>query len=125
MEKWRRRIRGAVGLGLTWAVAWFSAGMALVLAFPGAADVPFPILWGGFGFVGGVIFSAVLGSIEGRRRFNQMSLPRFAAWGGVGGLLLCGIFVSGAALLGEMTPLVHVGLLGPVFGLAGACSAAG
>jgi hypothetical protein len=23
MKKWLRRIRGAVGMGLTWAVAWF------------------------------------------------------------------------------------------------------
>jgi len=37
------------------------------------------------GFVGGAVFSVVLGTTEGRRRFDQMSLPRFAAWGAVGG----------------------------------------
>jgi hypothetical protein len=125
MKKWLRRIRGAVGMGLSWAIAWFGAGVLLALAFPGAADVPFPIAWAGFAFVGGVIFSTVLGIGEGRRRFDQMSLPRFAVWGGVGGLLLSGIFVFAAALLGETTPLEHLGLLGPVFALAGAGSAAG
>lgn len=125
MKRWSRRIRGAVGMGLTWAVAWFAGGVVLALAFPGAADVPFPIAWAGLAFVGGVIFSTVLGISEGRRSFDQMSLPRFAGWGAVGGLLLSGIFVSGAALLGETTPLEHLGLLGPVFAVAGAGSAAG
>lgn len=120
-----RRVRGAIGIGLTWAAAWFGAGMVLMLAFPGAADVPFPVLWGGFGFVGGVIFSAVTGAIEGRRRFEQLSVWRFAGWGGVGGLLLYGAFALVAALAGEPAPLRHLALLGPVFAVAGAGSAAG
>ena len=125
MTKWRRRIRGAIGLGLAWGTAWFAAGLALALAFPGAADVPFFVVWGGLGFVGGVAFSAVLGIVEGRRSFDQMSLPRFAAWGGAGGLVLAGLFVSAAALFGELTPLRHLGLLAPVFAAVGAGSAAG
>jgi len=125
MKKGMRRVRAAVGMGLTWAVAWFAVGIALVLAFPGAADVPFPILWAGLAFVGGVVFSTVLGLGEGRRRFDQMSLPRFATWGGVGGLILSLIFVFVVALAGETTPLRHLGLLAPVFALAGAVSAGG
>ena len=125
MSGWFRRIRGAVGLGLAWAFAWFGAGLALALAFPGGADVPFPLLWGAFGFVGGVIFSTVLGAIEGHRRFEQLSLGRFAAWGGVGGLLLYALFGLAAMLAGEPAPLTHALLLGPVFAAAGAGSAAG
>ncbi|MCA1791499.1 MAG: hypothetical protein LC667_17120, partial [Thioalkalivibrio sp.] len=30
----------------------------------------------------------VLGVIEGRRRFDQLSLPRFAVWGALGGLAI-------------------------------------
>ncbi len=125
MSNGLRRIRAAVGMGLTWAVAWFAGGMALVIAFPGAADVPFPILWAGLAFVGGVVFSAAVGIGERRRGFDQMSLPRFAGWGAVGGLVLSLLFVSAAALFGEMTPLRHLGVLGPVFAFAGAGSAAG
>jgi hypothetical protein len=33
------------------------------------------------GFVGGVVFSAVLGIAERRRRFGELSIPRFSAWG--------------------------------------------
>jgi hypothetical protein len=120
MKKWLRRIRGAIGMGLTWAAAWFGAGVALLLVVGlDAADVPFPLGFGMFGFLAGVMFSGVLGAFEGRRRFDQMSLPRFAVWGAVGGLLLSGIFAWAAGLGGEFL------VLGPVFALAGATSAAG
>jgi len=122
--KWLRRIRGAIGMGLTWALAWFGAGMALLLVVGvGAADVPFPLGFGMLGFWAGVIFSGVLGVMERRRRFDQMSVRRFAGWGAVGGLLLSGIFVLVAALAGE-TGLETV-VLAPVFALSGAASAAG
>lgn len=121
MKKWLRRIRGAIGMGLTWAFAWFAAGIALLLVVGfGAADVPFPLGFGFLGFLAGVTFSVVLGIVEGRRRFDQMSLPRFALWGGVGGLLFSVLFVT-AAGLGANILLV----LGPVFALSGAGCAAG
>jgi hypothetical protein len=98
---WWRRIRGALGMGVTWALAWFGAGLAILLAVgPGAADVPFPLGFGLLGFLAGVVFSGVLGVTEGRRRFDQMRLGRFAAWGAVGGLLFAGAFALVAALAG-------------------------
>jgi hypothetical protein len=125
MTKWLRRIRGAIGMGLTWAAAWFGAGLILLLGVGfGAADVPFPLFFGLLGFLAGVTFSGVLGVIEGRRRLDQMSLPRFAGWGAVGGLLLSGILVVAVALGGE-TLWGEFLVLGPVFALAGAASAAG
>ena len=120
MRKWLRRIRGAIGIGLTWAVAWFGAGLILLLIVGvGAADVPFPLFFGLLGFLAGVTFSGVLGIVEGRRRFDQMSLPRFAVWGGVGGLLLSGILAVATGLGGELL------VLGPIFALSGAGCAAG
>jgi hypothetical protein len=119
MKKWMRRLRGAVGMGLVWAAAWFGAGILMLLIFGlHAADVPFPLLWALLGFIGGVTFSAVLGLVEGRRRFDQMSLPRFTAWGGAGGLLLA---VGLTVLIGDEASV----LLGPIFALAGAGCAAG
>jgi hypothetical protein len=120
MKKWLRRIRAAIGIGLTWAAAWFGAGLVLLLVVGvGAADVPFPLFFGLLGFLAGVTFSGVLGVVEGRRTFDQMSLPRFAAWGAVGGLLLSGLVVLAAGLAGEFL------VLGPVFALSSAVSAAG
>ena len=115
-----RRIRGAVGMGLIWAGAWFSAGLALLLVVgPDAADVPFPLGFGALGFLAGVTFSGVLVLFEGRRRFEQMSLPRFAAWGALGGALFAVPFAAAAGLGGEVV------VLGGVFAIAGAGSATG
>jgi hypothetical protein len=115
-----RLLRGAVGMGLTWALAWFGAGMILGLIIgPIDDDVPLPIVFGMFGFMSGVAFSGVLKLVAGRRRFDELSLGPFAGWGAVGGLLLWGLLAATAGPGGE--PL----LLLPVFASAGAGSAAG
>lgn len=123
MKKWLRRIRGGIGMGLTWAVAWFGVGMIvlLIIVVSGAegADVPFPLLWGLLGFLAGVTFSGILGTVEGRHRLDQMSVSRFAVWGALAGLLLSGGLVWVAGLAGEAL------LLGPLFALSGAGCAAG
>ena len=120
MKKWLRRIRAAIGIGLTWAAAWFGAGLMLLLVVGvGAADVPFPLFFGLLGFLAGATFSAILGILGGKRKFADMSLPRFAGWGALGGLLLSGVVVWAAGPVGELL------VLGPVFALAGAISAAG
>jgi hypothetical protein len=84
-------------MGLTWAAAWSAVGFVPRWIFGINADLPFPILFAGLGFIAGVTFSGLLMLTEGRRRFDQMSLPRFAGWGAVGGLLLSALFVKGAS----------------------------
>ena len=119
MQKWLRRVRGAIGIGLTWAAAWFGAGMILLLIVGvGAADVPFPLFFGLLGFLAGVTFAGILGLVEGRRRFDQMSMPRFAMWGGAGGFLLS--VVMSLLLGGGAFPILSV-----IFTLSGAGCAAG
>jgi hypothetical protein len=100
MKKWGRRIRAAIGMGLTWAAAWFGAGILLARVPGFHSDLPFALLFAPLGFLTGVIFSAILVGIEGHRGFARMSLSRFAGWGAASGLLLSGIFVVGAALRG-------------------------
>jgi hypothetical protein len=130
MKNWKRRIRGALGMGLAWAVAWFGAGMALMLGLllttgSTGADVPYPLGFGALGFVAGVTFSGVLGFIEGNRSFDQMSLPRFAGWGAAGGFLFSVVFVSVVSLSEGPAFFGNLAVLGPVFAMAGAGSAAG
>lgn len=126
MKNWLRRVRGAVGMGLAWAVAWFGAGLVVLLVVGfGAADVPFPLGFGLLGFLAGVTFSGILGVVEGRRSFEELSLPRFAGWGGAGGLLLSVVFALVVALTGDTTLLHNLAFLGPLFAAAGAGSAAG
>ena len=84
MQRWMRRMRGAIGLGLLWGGGWAATGVLI-----GIASVILPFLpWGAFfsvydaplptlaipGFVGGVLFSAVLG-VAGRRAWRHGPNP--------------------------------------------------
>jgi hypothetical protein len=98
MKKWLQRIRGALGVGLTWAVMWSAVG-----AFLGLLDGV--VMRGGsiqvgvvfdaikilsvLGLIGGGTFSVILATAGRRRTFDEMSLPRFAAWGGAWRLPSC------------------------------------
>lgn len=98
MRHLRRRVRGAIGMGITWGLAWGGAGVVLAVVTGFTADVPFPLFFAMLGFIAGVIFSAILALTAGRRRFDQMSLPRFAAWGAVGGVVMSAFFARAASL---------------------------
>lgn len=119
-RSWLRRIRGAMGMGFAWALALGVAGGIPRWVFGVETDVPIPLLSGAFGFVAGVTFSALLVLAERRRRFDQMSLPRFAGWGALGGLLMSAVWAN-ALSLGSASVLAIV----PTFALASAACAAG
>lgn len=120
MRRFLQRMRGALGMGLTWGGVWGVAGILLAVVTRFAADVPFPLVFSALGFFAGVIFSAILALSEGRRRFDQMSLVRFATWGAIGGLSLAVIFAT-AASLGWGDAMV----IAPTFALASAACASG
>ena len=95
MRKWLRRVRAAVGMGLSWAVAWAPVGVLIGWVLGGNSVSPdgFPLDdWlmpiAALGFLGGATFSVVLRIADGRRRFDELSLPRFGAWGALGGLVV-------------------------------------
>lgn len=134
MRRWLRRIRGALGMAVTWAVGGALVGFGIELIhniWPnpiGSLVDIWPAVLAYPAFFGGLAFSAVLGIAARRRRFDELSLPRFAAFGAVGGAL---VSVLPAALvgLGLATPNVPVwqitaALLGPLT-LGGAAAAAG
>ena len=82
MKKWLKRIRGALGMGLTWAAGW--SGVFVILALVGEVSGTFGVLnyvnsvvlFGMVGFVGGAAFSVVLGITEGRRRSGRPMVAR-------------------------------------------------
>ena len=121
MGKLLRRIRGAIGMGFTWAAACASVGFVprWVLGI-NSGDLPYPILFGGLGFIAGVTFSGLVVLTEGRRRFDQMTLPRFASWGATGGLLLSALFVRGTSLSWREVLAINA-----TFALASAACASG
>lgn len=119
MRTWLR-IRGAIGMGLTWAAVWFAAGSVPRWVFGVDTDAPLPLIFGVFGLIAGVVFSAVLALTERRRTFDEMSLPRFAGWGAISGLVLSGIFAKAGSLSwGDVLALA------PTLAVASAVSAAG
>jgi len=124
MKAWGRRVRGAIGMGLTWGAAWFGAGIVLARVPGFDSDLPFALLFAPLGFVTGILFSGILVAVERRRRFDRVSLSRFAAWGAVSGLLLSGIFVVAAALRGQSV-WGELLVFGPPLAMASAACAAG
>ena len=122
MKKWLQRIRGALGMGLTWAVGWLGTLTIIEVATWGFGGplVGNLVIFAAGGFVAGTAFSVALGIAGGRRRFDEMSLPRFAAWGAVGGLV-----TSGLLLAIYPGPLLSSMIVGSIVTLLSAGSAAG
>jgi len=130
-----RRIRGAVGMGVTWAIGWSPVGALLGLVMGvgvlagsgfglGTIVARYVALFATLGFFGGTIFSSVVRIAEGRRKFAELSSGRFAAWGALGGLILGVLAVTAGILgLGGLTPLTAT--VAGAASLLGAGSAAG
>ncbi len=94
-----RKLRGALGTALTWAVAWTVGGFALItfvyVVGPGLDGMPFwdiapslALRVGMSGFIGGGIFSAVLGVIHRRRELGDLNPARMGLWGFLAGFLI-------------------------------------
>lgn len=128
MNQWMRRVRGALGMGVTWALGWAIVGGAIMEGivdrdgrlldmWPQALAIP--------GFFCGVAFSIVLGVAARRRRFDELSPARFAVWGAIAGATLGGLALAAGALpLVGSVWLRAATLLGPA-ALLSAGSAAG
>jgi hypothetical protein len=140
MREVLRRIRGAIGMGVIWGIAWGIGGVVIAastLLLPDATsdrlfaifDAPAPAL-ALPGFVAGVIFSIVLGFAGRHRRFSELSVRHFAIWGAIGGIGLALVPIAMASL-GLATPAAGLSLwkltaLAAVpFSTFGAASAAG
>jgi hypothetical protein len=127
MRKWLRRIRGAVGMGLTWALVWAPVAVLIgtrIVDPDNSMDEMWVMVGAIPGFLCGVAFSAVLGIAARRRRLDELSIVRVAGWGAVAGLLI-GIlpFLLGDRGGDPMWPLAVVVI--PTFTLLSAASAAG
>lgn len=122
VSRWLRVIRGVIGMGLTFAAAAavFFGVLAVVsgLFFPGAEDdLPFMIIAGSvWAFAIGVAFSGVLAISARGRSIDKLSLPRVAALGAGGGVLLAGLLVAATwqewSVGDALVPFVFLPLLG-------------
>ena len=91
MKKWLKCIRGAVLMGLGWAVVWAPVAVLIgtLIVDPDDSMDEMWVAVGAYpGFLCGTLFSAVLGIADGRRRLDELSLSRVGAWGAASGLLV-------------------------------------
>lgn len=94
MKQWLKLSGAAVKMGLIWAAGWAMVGFAIEFVhnvWPnslGAMVDIWPAALAGPAFISGVLFSGLLGIAARRRRFAELSLPRFATLGGAAGALV-------------------------------------
>lgn len=118
MKNWMSGIRGAILMVVLWVIGWglgFGGIMELVDPDGKVQDV-WPTVLGIPGFIGGVIFSALLLNAERGRTFNRIPLLRFALWGTATGIILG--LLSIPAEVGDVSPgAAGMTGLGAVLGL--------
>jgi O-antigen/teichoic acid export membrane protein len=93
-----RRVRGALGMGLVWAIgAGMIGGLIELLdnlgvgwGWIGGVDM-WPQTLAIPGFLCGVSFSILLGIIARHRRIEQLSVPGVAGLGAIGGALIAAL----------------------------------
>ena len=112
MKSWLRRIRGAVLMGLTWALVWAPVGVLIgtIVDPDGSMDEMWVLVGAYPGFLCGLAFSIVLGFAERRRSLDELSLRRTGAWGAAGGLLV-GLLPFAVGTASTALPLWQWGVL--------------
>ena len=110
MKGFLRRIRGLLGMALTSAAGGALVGGVIELIYnlwPGFPLGPLVDMWpmalALVGFVAGGAAATVIAIAGRHRRFDELSLPGFAAWGALGGLALGGLAVA-AGFAAPMLP---------------------
>ncbi|MDA0329415.1 MAG: hypothetical protein O2958_10450 [Gemmatimonadetes bacterium] len=125
-----RKLRGLLGIGVTWGALWGMLGAAIGVAvgwvFPDAWTLTNPIVeWaigmGLYGFVSGVGFGGLLTLGEGSKRLRELSLPRVAMWGVLGSAAvpilfgLLGTFDATTTIADVIGAVLVTGFLGGTF----------
>ena len=76
MKKWLRRVRAAIGMGLTWAAGWALVGVltGMVVDPTGPLVGMWIVVLGISSFLGGAVFSALLWTAEGKHENEVVEL---------------------------------------------------
>jgi hypothetical protein len=127
-----RKLRGALGMAVMWGLGWAvvtSVVMSLALLVWGDPGFfwdtlsALSALAGFSGFVGGAVFSTVLGTVHRRRSLGELKPFRMALWGAGAGLLVPMAVVGAGVLAG--VPLEPDVILGVALGMGGLGGATG
>lgn len=138
MSEWLRRLRGMLGVGATWGVAWAGIGAAVGLVLGLVNPFPFAlsdmVTWwavgmGLYGLTSGMGFAAVLSLTEGRHTLDELSLKRVALWGVVGSAAVpllfaaLGAFGAGTSAVDVVEAMLLTSALGGMFAPASVAAA--
>jgi len=97
MDNLLRKLRGMLGVGLTWGVGWgiimFILGSIIGVVDPDSLDAgeePWRLagIVGTVGFISGSVFALIFSSAERRKSIRELSVLRSAFWGALGGAVL-------------------------------------
>lgn len=97
MTGFLQRLRGALGIGVTWGVLWAGIGFALVLTIglfdpedigPGEGPGRAAAIMGALGFLSGLAFAGLFSLAERRRTIRELSLGRVAVCCVLGGIAI-------------------------------------
>jgi hypothetical protein len=120
-------------MGLAWAFGWACVGGVIELLSNLGVELPWfslidmwPQTLAIPGFVLGVAFSVVLGIAARSKRFDELSVKRFALWGGLAGATIGALLLS-AGLLAPLFPNLlarSVVVLAPFTLLSAGCASA-
>ena len=93
MNRFLRKLRGTVGVGLTWGVVFAAITYITGTTFgvfdpdsidPGEEPRMIALFGGLFGFISGVVFATLMTLSEGRKTLRDLSIWRSALWGFLG-----------------------------------------
>ena len=93
MTELLRKLRGALGIGVTWGVSWAVLGALLGIIVgivrpsdidPGEGPATIARVLGLVGLISGSGFAALLSLAESRKSLGELSLVRAAPWGFLG-----------------------------------------
>jgi len=125
-----RRLRGLLGVGLTWGALWGGIGAAIGfvigLVRPDVWAITNPVIeWalgmGAYGIVSGIGFGGLLSLREGSKRLRELSLKRVALWGVLGSAAVpllfgaAGFFEAGTTLWDVLGAVGVTAMLGGTF----------
>ena len=97
MDVLPRRLRGMLGMGITWAVGWaiimFLIGNIIQVVDPDSIDPGeepwrLALMVSVVGFISGSVFAMIFSSAERRKRIRDLSVLRSTLWGALGGAAL-------------------------------------
>jgi hypothetical protein len=91
MTHWFKHVGRAIGLGFAWAVVWAPVAVLIGTTIVDP-DNSMDEMWVAVGaypaFLSAVVFFGMVATAERRRRFDELSLARAAAWGALAGILV-------------------------------------